>query len=333
LSRIIPNATHARRVSIAYVILAHRSPDQLARLVGRLHDPEDRVFVHVDRRVPLEPFARALHPFLADGFAHFAYRRFRSHWADYSLVAATLATLEQAIQDATFSHVSLLSGEDYPLVPAGLLRSFFACAPDHSFVFHSAGDGVLPPDRRGNENWYWNGDLRRVTYWHFRMLDRQLHLPNRYLPWFPRMRPPRGLTLYQGSQWWTLTRAAAHHVVEEFIRRPELRRYFRRTQAPDEFAVQTLLCNSHLMPSLVNDDLHFIEWEGWHARTLTFADLPFLSETSKLFARKLDDAREPGLLDELDRIGETRAARFDESLHALRLAYLPPPDGDRSGLG
>jgi hypothetical protein len=321
-------------VSIAYVILAHRNPDQLARLLGRLHHPDDRVFVHIDRRVPLEPFARALQPLLAEGFVHFARRRFRSNWADYSLVAATLSTLEQAIQDATFSHVSLLSGEDYPLIPTQLLRSFFDGAPQQSFMFHSAGDGVLPPDRRGNENWYWNGDLRRVTYWHFRALGRQLHLPNRYLPQFPRLRPPQGLTLYQGSQWWTLTRAAARHVVEEFIRRPELRRFFSRTQAPDEFAFQTVLCNSHFMPAIVNDDLHFIEWDDWHARTLTFGDLPLLAETSKLFARKLDDAREPGILDELDRLAENRAARFDESLETLRTNYLPSrAHGERSGLG
>jgi hypothetical protein len=60
----------------------------------------------------MAPFASALPTHIATGRLHLARRRFRCHWDDYSLVAATLATLEQALEEATSSHVTLLSGED-----------------------------------------------------------------------------------------------------------------------------------------------------------------------------------------------------------------------------
>jgi hypothetical protein len=295
-------------MSIAYVVLAHRGAPQLERLVSRLDHPDDRVFVHVDRSTALEPFTSALSSYQRAGRLQFARRRFRCHWADYSLVAATLATLEQALQEATFTHVSLLSGQDYPLVPMETMRAFFELAGTRSFLFYSAGDGRQPPSREGNERWYWTGDLRRVTYRHYRLLGRQVHLPNRLLPGFPRLIPPADLRLYQGSQWWSLSRDAARHLVETMIRRPELRRYFRRTQAPDEFIAQSILCNSPLAPSLVNDDLRYIRWEGWHPKVLGLEDLPALERTDKLIARKLDASRDPGFLDELDRLSEARAA-------------------------
>ena len=304
------------------MILAHRGPEQLARLLRRLHHPEDRAFVHIDARVPLEPFRRALGPLVAAGHTQFARRRFPSLWGDWTLVAATLATLEQALQEATFSHVCLLSGEDYPLVPCDTIRAFFAAADDRSFMFYSSGDGAAPPDRTGNRTWYWSGDLRRLTYRHYRVLGRRVHLPNRFLPNVPRLAPPRDLDFYQGSQWWTLSRAAAQYSVEAFIRRPELRRFFRRVQAPDEYAFQMVLCNSRLRSTIVNDDLHFIQWSYWHPRELDLDDLPMLTEAPKLFTRKVDETRQPRLLAALDELIKSRASDDGHVLNALRERYL-----------
>ena len=310
-------------MSLAYVILAHRNPDQLGRLLGRLLGRDDRAFVHIDRSVELGPFEAALRPLLSSGHVRLAHRRFRSRWAGYNLLAATLATVEQAIIEATFTHVSLISGDAYPLVPATALHRFFEGAEEQSFMFYSSGDdGIRPPAREGNRAWYWDGDVRRMTYRHYQVLGRRLHLPNRFVTVVPRLAPPKDLALFQGSQWWTLSRAAARHVVETFIRRPELHRFFRRTVAPDEFAVHMVLCNSRLGHTIVNDDLHFIEWAGWHPRHLTLHDLTSLSESTKLFARKVDGEAQPQLLDALDRVADGRETRLAQTVATLNRHYL-----------
>src|SRR5689334_18627451 len=44
------------RVRIAYIILAHRYPDHLIRLIERLSADGARFFVHIDRKAPAEVF-------------------------------------------------------------------------------------------------------------------------------------------------------------------------------------------------------------------------------------------------------------------------------------
>lgn len=320
-------------MSLAYVILAHDQPQQVARLVERLRDGESRMFIHVDRRAELRPFHQALDPWLAEGTAVLARRRVRSRWADFSLVTATLETLEQALQESMFTHVSLLSGADYPLYPAAVLKDFFTSAGERSFMSFSAGDHTSSPDRRGNPQWYWNGDLRRLSYRHYLILGRHLQLPNRYTPFIPRHRPPADLTFYQGSQWWTLSRTAARYVIEAFVRRPELTRFFRRVEAPDENVFQMVLCSSPLRNSILNEDLRFLDWHDWHAKTLSKDDLARLTASTKLFARKFDASVEPALLEDLDRLLAERARDHEASLNALRSAHLTPAANKAVGTG
>lgn len=308
-------------MSVAYLVLAHRAPGQVARLIDRLCDEEDHVFLHVDRRVDVAPFAAALAAVPARDRIRFARRRFRSRWAAFALLDATLALLEQAVEESLFTHICLLSGDSYPLVPAAVRTQFLARAGERSFVSSSDGTDIIRPDRSANERWFWSGDLRRVTFRHYQLGDHQVHLPNRFLPQVPRLAPPEGMRLLQGSQWWTLSRRAARHVVETFIRRPELRRYFRRVQAPDEWAIQMVLGNSELAETIVNEDLHFIRWAGWHAETLEPADLPRITDSAKLFARKLSPF-EPALADRLDDLMAMRAREGGAALNRLSAHHL-----------
>lgn len=293
-------------MSVAYVVLAHQAPEQVARLADRLCAEGDPLFLHLDRRADADPFVEAIAGTRARELTHLARRRFRSRWGAFALLDATLATLEQALQEASFSHVCLLSGDSYPLVPPATLGGFLERAGERSFMFCSDGSDEPPPDRSANERWHWSGDLRRVTYRHYQLGDRQLHLPNRFLPRVPRLAPPADLRLLQGSQWWTLSRRAARLAIETFVRRPSLRRYFRRVQAPDEWAFQMVLGNSALSDTIVDDDLHFIRWREWHAQTLTWTDLPRITASAKLFARKLDP-QDAGVADALDELIAERA--------------------------
>lgn len=310
-------------MSVAYVVLAHRAPGQVARLAERLCGERDHLFLHVDRRADVRPFGEALGASAAGPRLRLARRRFRSRWGAFALLDATLATVEQALQEAVFSHVCLVSGDSYPLVPSETIGGFLARAGERSFMFASPGSDEPPPDRSANERWYWNGDLRRATYRHYQLGDRQLHLPNRWLPRVPRLAPPADMRLLQGSQWWTLSRRAARHIVEAFVRRPELRRYFRRVQAPDEWAFQMVLGNSPLAGTIVDDDLHFIRWRQWHAETLTRADLPEIAASPKLFARKLDPV-DPGLADALDALIAERSGDGGATLARLTERHLSP---------
>jgi hypothetical protein len=271
----------------AYIILAHKLPEQLARLVDRLVRPEDHVFLHLDRRVDARAYYQR-----AGGLDQRAeitlLPRVACRWGGFSLVEATLNGLRAAVASGrAFTHASLLSGQDYPIKSPALFHAALRERPDTVFMEHHTiptgipGDEVARVDRR---------------FYHLRG-TRYVSFPNRYLP-FPRRRSfPLGFTPYKGSQWWTMPFAVVREVVEFTDAHPDYLDFFRRVLVPDEFYFQSLLVNTG--HDVVDDNLRFTDWSlgSYHPADLGVEDLPRLADSSAFFARKFDD---PAVLDRID---------------------------------
>ena len=89
-----------------------------------------------------------------------------------------------------------------------------------------------------------------------------------------------------GSQWFSITHDLANYVVskEEFIKK-----YFYWGFCVDELFLQTLVCHSPFSSTIINDNLHLIDWnKGW-PYTYTFSDFDEIVQSKKLFARKFTD--------------------------------------------
>jgi hypothetical protein len=287
-------------MGLCYIILAHTGPDQVGRLIAALAGPRSSVIVHVDRRIDEAPFRRACGGSAA-GEVVFNPRRSASAWARYGLVEAALSSLELALTRFDFSHALLLSGQDYPITTAAAREEFFLAAAENSYLSWSPGEAGPPPDRSRNERWYWDGDLHRLQTRYYWIADRSVPLPNRWLPFFPPTRLPAGLQPFQGSQWWNLHRDAAEYCVRHVRGNPRLVRFYRRTLIPDEFVFPMTLLNSPHAERIINEDLRFMSWELDHPKVLGPSDMEAaLTPSVKLFARKFDERRTPGLLDLLD---------------------------------
>ena len=73
-------------VKIAYLILAYNKPDQLLRLVCRLHGGDTYFFIHIDKRTRESVYLQcvaALGPFRN---VHFI-RRYASPWGGFGIVS------------------------------------------------------------------------------------------------------------------------------------------------------------------------------------------------------------------------------------------------------
>jgi hypothetical protein len=146
--------------------------------------------------------------------------------------------------------------------------------------------------------WAWHhGGVDRVRYW---WTERRSWMPQR-LPAMVRLPVRRRLPpvpLYGGSQWIVLHRSAYQYVLGLPEDHP-VNRAMRHALLPDELYFHTVLANSHLRPTLVRDNLHFIKWGGReHPDVLTEQDLAAIEAEGKLFARKFT-ADDP-LLDIID---------------------------------
>jgi core-2/I-Branching enzyme len=301
-------------VGLAYVVLAHKLPRQLARLLERLDHPDDVALVHVDAKKPIEPFRRELEPLLRSGRVRFTRERVRCHWGGPGHLRATLAAAEELLDSGHgFSHMVLLTGQDYPIRPLEEIREFFAEHEGESFLSWSLGEGRDVPDseRAGNERWRWHGRLDRLKRRHYELPRRKrpVSLPNRFIPWVPERSLPEGLVPAQGLAYWALSRGALAYAVDYAQRRPDVARFFRRALAADENYFQMVLLSSPLSGGLVNEDLRYLVWDEWHPRTLTRQDLEPMLASRKLFARKFDETVDSDVLDALDSLSAPAGQR------------------------
>ena len=278
-------------MKVAYLIRAHHAPSLLERLVRRLAGPEAGVFVHVSRTAEDAVYDEMVSRLTDVEGVEWLPRR-TCRYGGFSLVEATLAGLDAILAGGSRpGHTLLLSGQDYPLRPRGEMETFLERSGDRSFVHHFR----LPA-----ENWRQeDGGLDRIHYLHFeqaRVRTRLLRLP------LIRRRFPPGYDPYGGSAFWALS-APALDYVHRFVREnPSFVKFFRHVLIPDEIFFQTILLNSPLRDSIVNEQVHYVDWSrgGVHPATLQVGDVEPALASGKLFARKFDPS-DIEVLDLLDR--------------------------------
>jgi hypothetical protein len=288
-------------VTLAYVILAHRLPDQLGRLVSTMYHEDDLFLIHIDAKVSSAPFRAEMDRRFGSASNIEFVSPVRCDWAGFGHVDATLRGIDQALaRSSGFTHLLLLTGQDYPIKPIGRIRTHFEEHRGQSFMSWSAGDAGTESNRRGNQRWFWDGDLTRLELRHYLIRGRWRHVPNRFVPFFPRRRTPLGFRPYQGLAYWNLSIEAVRYVQQLRSTNPEAIRFFRRVWGTDEFFFQMVLINSPLRDSIVNEDLRYMAWEGYHPLTIRSADLRELARSSKFFARKFDSSVDAEVLDMID---------------------------------
>jgi hypothetical protein len=276
---------------IAYLILAHRNPEQVRRLIARLAGERARFLVHFDARTDLSAHEAQLRS-LPD--VRLADDRHKSDWGSFALVRATLDLMEAALAiHPEVRRLTLLSGQDYPIKPRRQIESFLLEEhPDRSFVEHF---------RLPRPDWGPDGGMSRIEDRHVLIAGRVRSLRNSRLG--IRRSLPGGLTPFQGGQYWSLTRDCAELVLRYGEHHPEVVRFFRRTAMPDELFFQTIVMSSPLAAMAENSDLRYERWDegGSHPAVLTAEDLPALRASQALFAKKFDTAVDPDVLDRIDR--------------------------------
>ena len=230
-------------MNVAFLVLAHRGPAQLGRLTRRLLDGSAEVFVHVDARSPdsvLSELPRAVR----------RLERIPTPWSRWGPVEATLRGLATVLGESAADHVTLLSGQDYPLRPTAEIAAFLARHEGCSFVAH----WPMPSPLYGP-----GGGISRLRYWHSAIGGHRVRLPLR-------RRYPAGVRAYGGSAFMVLDRESARAVLDFTRARPDVARFHRHVWAVDEHYVQTALANSPRAGALIDENLWHIEWAGARTR-------------------------------------------------------------------
>lgn len=283
-------------LKIAYIVLAHRLPQQLARLVRRLADGESAFFVHLDRSADRRngcDLQRAVVDCLADASQVVLLKRHACYWGNFHIVEATLEGIGAIIRSGrAFDRVVLLSGQDYPIKPLSQIK---ACFSQHANTEFIESFRLTAPNRWTEHGGPYNATAR-VHRWHLHFRSRTLTLP-----W---KRPfLRGIAPYGGSQWWALSMDCIAHIWQFVQQEPRVVSYFRSTFIPDELFFHTIISNSKFADRVSGHDLTFADWSRPappYPATLDRTYLQALRASPKLFARKFDMDKDPEVLDLID---------------------------------
>ena len=273
-------------MSVAYIVSAYKNLGQLDRLVRRLRTDRSFVAVHVDKKTDDEEYDALVGALSELTNVHFLSRHV-CHWGGFGHVRATLKGIDALLRRQTpFDHLVLLTGQDYPIKSNEWIERFFVENAGTSFMAHSP----LPSGW-----WSPRGGLDEIEYWHLRWYRRHVRLP------WKRDFPP-GLRPFGGGAYWCLSRECVEYVAEFARARRDVVEFFKHVDIPDEIFFQTVVMNSDLAGSVVNDNLRYIDWSrGPRPAILEARDFEGLRDSRKLFARKFDVSQDVDVLDLIDR--------------------------------
>lgn len=280
-------------MKIAHVVIFHKNPGSVERLIKALSHPNFDFYLHLDKKVSIESFA-----YLSKlPNSYLVSKRIPVRWAGFSQVEAFISAMDDIVNSGVkYDFINLLSGQDYPIKPAEQIYDFFSHQKGKSFMICET-----PPTP------WWDEATSRFTNYHFtdygfRGKDRLGMILSELLP---DREFPLPLTLYGGpyAAYWVLSMEAARYVYDYLKQNGHHSRFFRHTWAADEFLLHTLIMNSSFKDSIVPENYHYIDRSLGEARPkiLTVDDLPLLKNSIKFFARKFDPDVDSHILDLIDK--------------------------------
>jgi hypothetical protein len=263
-----------KKVSIAYLILVHRFPEQFKRLFNAIYDSNNCYLIHLDKKVDFE-FHNDVQKFL-NGFENcYILESENVVWGGYSMVNVELRGMKYLLNiNVKWDFFINLSGQDFPLKSQEIICDFLTQQKGKSFL-KVANQFLERPDTMNRiENYFIETDTGFSE-----TSQKRNFLEN--------------VVSYIGGQWMILTRDCCEFICNSGESQ-KFEDYYKNTLIADESFFQTLLMNSSFNGEIVSNDMRAIIWipDGnikLRPKTFTTEDIDFLLLGDNLFARKFDD--------------------------------------------
>lgn len=322
------------QLKLGFVLLAHESVEAVSELVDTLISAGDMVSMHYDARSPMPDYL-ALHARYADNPQVLFARRVPCGWGDFSLVEGTLnALVEFKRSGVSLDYVYLLSGADLPLKSLRSLKTFLAShLRDRTEFIESVPLGPTKWVRGGLEaerfayRHYFNERRHPLLFKRCWTLQRRFGL---------KRKPPQGIRISLGSQWWCLTWDTCQKILDVVSREPEIDRFFRTTWIPDESYFQTLVRKVAGDARVKGYSLTYYQFSDY-GKPVVFYDehYSFLIRQNFFFGRKAAHSAKK-LREKLHRIGRSgevpdfdyrRIGRYTADIYTYRnVGRRPSPE-------
>ncbi|XP_060946488.1 xylosyltransferase 1-like [Limanda limanda] len=288
-------------VRIAFVLVVHgRASRQFQRLFKAIYHTSHYYYIHVDQR------SNYLHRevlSLARQFPNVRVTPWRMStiWGGASLLTMYLRSMEDLLRmsDWSWDFFINLSGADYPIRTNELLVSFLSKYRNMNFIKSHGRDNARFIRKQGLDRLFYECDTHM-----WRLGDRKI---------------PEGIAVDGGSDWFLLNRRFVDYVVnsrDELV--GSMKRFYAYTLLPAESFFHTVLENSALCGTMVDNNLrltnwnrklgckcqykHIVDWCGCSPNDFKPSDLPRFQQVTRptFFARKFEASVSQEIISQLD---------------------------------
>lgn len=272
----------------AILITAYKNYAHLNELVN-FFDRNFSIYIHVDKKSlidekNLSDLRRKKNVFLVS-------QEYKINWGGINHLKAILLLANRALENNQNTYFHLITGHDYPIKTLSDFYGFHEANKDKNFMeFHTLPYSAWPEegmDRLSRYNLYdlidgRNGFGERLIKG-FSKIQKILGFTRKFYPGFPK--------LYGGSTYWSLNRCSLEYVFHYMKEHPRFLKRFKYSFCSEELFFQTILLNSSVKDSIINNNMRYIVWEernGNFPANLDENDYENIIKSDALFARKIE---------------------------------------------
>jgi len=297
-------------MKIAYLISAYTNAPHLGELVDALYTEDSYFFIHVDKKVDINPFKES-----TMGRKHISYveERHRVAWGGWSQVLTQITLIKNAKESGIdFGYFFFISGQDYPVWSNARISEYLSSIGDKELI---CAKNLCEANKK-----------QRVTYTTIRPFNDyplRPHTPKsicrvilrkviKLLGFRKKLEfdaDGHHYQLYKGSDWFGFSPRLADFVLDRWRHSTELKKYYKTSFVPSETFIHTLVFNSEYRDKCVlregdasfNDItlLTFVDY-GKQIKILDESDYDRIIKSDKIFCRKVvtgDSDKLKGMID------------------------------------
>uniref|UniRef100_A0A8C6UJC0 Xylosyltransferase 1 n=1 Tax=Neogobius melanostomus TaxID=47308 RepID=A0A8C6UJC0_9GOBI len=294
-------ASPSAPVRVAFVLVVHgRASRQFNRLFKAIYHSSHFYYIHVDQR---SDFLHREVLLLAERYPNVRLTPWRMStiWGGASLLSMYLRSMDDLLKmaDWPWDFFINLSAADYPIRTNDQLVGFLTKYRNMNFIKSHGRDTARFIRKQGLDRLFFECDTHM-----WRLGDRKI---------------PEGIAVDGGSDWFQLNRRFVDYVVnsgDALV--TNMKRFYAYTLLPAESFFHTVLENSALCQTIVDNNLrvtnwnrklgckcqykHIVDWCGCSPNDFKPSDLPRFQQTSRpaFFARKFEASVSQEIVNQLD---------------------------------
>lgn len=266
-------------MTICYIILFHKSKEQLIDLINQLSYKNSTFVIHIDKPVYTKNLVKEIkQACLSPDNVHIIENPVNVHWGGFSFAKAILISMKKSL-DFNPSHISLLSIQDFPVKTNEYIHDLVKSLQNKSLLEHSPYSANTHKYNRLNRFYFYDYYLKDYNKSQsFNIVPRIMTkiLPKRKINFIP----------YWGRIWWFLSYKHAKYIVDQFEKNNPIVKFLKYSLLPDELVFATLLANSKYKHELILQRTTYADYNSPHPREIEVNEIDKLIKSEYLFARK-----------------------------------------------